>query len=169
MFKGIDDSESVLVFVTQKFMGKVNGMDGANDICKVEFDYALKSCSSKIILVVLEERMKNVSTWKGQLRYVLPTCFSFLFSHYRAFFTFNKFICAIILIICNFDWFFDFKESYSYSYKNLFVCVSHSVDLLHIIINFSENASVTRQQSSTWLNRKMRISSTPIWSFWSML
>ena len=68
MLKSIDDAESILIFVTQKFMGKVNGMDGENDLCKIEFDYALKTCASKMILVVLEERMKNVTTWKGQLR-----------------------------------------------------------------------------------------------------
>ena len=95
MFKGIDDSESVLVFVTQKFMGKVNGMDGANDICKVEFDYALKSCSSKIILVVLEERMKNVSTWKGQLRFVLSALFISCFHTYFCTPKFHTFIPTI--------------------------------------------------------------------------
>ena len=68
VYNNIDDAQSILVFITQKFMGKVNGMDGNNDICKLEFEYAMKTSSSKIILVVLEERMKNAATWKGNLR-----------------------------------------------------------------------------------------------------
>ena len=51
-------------------MGKVNGMDGNNDICKVEYDYALRTASSKLVIVILEERMKHLSQWKGALRYV---------------------------------------------------------------------------------------------------
>ena len=67
--QNIDDCESILIFVTSKFMGKVNGMDGNNDICKVEYDYALRTASSKLVIVILEERMKVLSQWKGALRY----------------------------------------------------------------------------------------------------
>jgi hypothetical protein len=68
--QNIDDCESILIFVTSKFMGKVNGMDGNNDICKVEYDYALRTASSKVVIVILEERMKVLSQWKGALRYI---------------------------------------------------------------------------------------------------
>ena len=64
----ISKSDSILIFVTSKFMSKVNGMDGNNDMCKLEYDYALKSASSKLVIVILEERMRNISQWKGALR-----------------------------------------------------------------------------------------------------
>lgn len=70
IYQNIDDCESILIFVTSKFMGKVNGMDGNNDICKTEYDYALRTASSKLVIVILEERMKVLSQWKGALRYV---------------------------------------------------------------------------------------------------
>ena len=69
MNQNIDDCDSILIFVTSKFMGKVNGMDGNNDMCKLEYDYALKSASRKLVIVILEERMRDVSQWKGALRY----------------------------------------------------------------------------------------------------
>ena len=68
--QNIDECESILIFVTSKFMGKVNGMDGNNDICKVEYEHALRTASSKLVIVILEERMKFLSQWKGTLRYV---------------------------------------------------------------------------------------------------
>ena len=68
--QNIDECESILIFVTSKFMGKVNGMDGNNDICKVEYEHALRTASSKLVIVILEERMKFLSQWKGALRYV---------------------------------------------------------------------------------------------------
>jgi hypothetical protein len=68
MHDNVDKSESILIFVTSKFMGKVNGMDGNNDICKLEYDYALKTVPKKIILVILEERMRDTSEWKGALK-----------------------------------------------------------------------------------------------------
>jgi hypothetical protein len=68
IYKDISSSKYVLMFITQKFMSKVNGMDGNNDLCKLEFEYILKHKSSKIVLLVIEQRMKDVSTWKGNLR-----------------------------------------------------------------------------------------------------
>lgn len=79
MQDNISKSDSILIFVTSKFMSKVNGMDGNNDMCKLEYDYALKSASSKLVIVILEERMRNISQWKGALRclnrYALYFCF----------------------------------------------------------------------------------------------
>lgn len=95
MTQNIDDAESILIFITQKFMGKVNGMDGNNDICKMEFEYALKTASSKIVLVILEDRMRNVATWKGQLRY-------------RSFYLFLFFIIIIFFLLFFFFLFFSF-------------------------------------------------------------
>lgn len=76
MQDNISKSDSILIFVTSKFMSKVNGMDGNNDMCKLEYDYALKSASSKLVIVILEERMRIISQWKGALRCV--------FSAYRS-------------------------------------------------------------------------------------
>lgn len=73
IYQNINDSDSIIVFVTSKFMGKVNGMDGNNDVCKLEYDYALKTASGKMIVVILEERMRNISQWKGALRSVTGT------------------------------------------------------------------------------------------------
>ena len=70
MNRNIDECDSILIFVTSKFMSKVNGMDGNNDVCKLEYDYALKSASSKLVIVILEERMRIISQWKGALRCV---------------------------------------------------------------------------------------------------
>lgn len=66
--KNIDHANAIVVFVTLKFMSKVNGMDGNNDICKIEYEYALKTAASKMVIVILEARMKDPSVWKGQLR-----------------------------------------------------------------------------------------------------
>jgi hypothetical protein len=68
LYDNIDNSACILICITQKFMGKVNGMDGNNDICKIEFEYALRTAASKMVLVILEDRMRNVAAWKGQLR-----------------------------------------------------------------------------------------------------
>jgi hypothetical protein len=68
IYKEISSSKFVLIFITQKFMSKVNGMDGNNDLCKLEYEYILKHKSRQIILLVIEKRMTDVSTWKGQLR-----------------------------------------------------------------------------------------------------
>ena len=104
MCSNIDDAESILVFITQKFMGKVNGMDGNNDVCKMEFEYALKTASSKIVLVILEARMRNVSTWKGQLRYYLnyfyevqsvSICY-FMLARFSNFFFISLMTCMLI-------------------------------------------------------------------------
>jgi hypothetical protein len=66
MVSGIDNTSVILVFVTQRYMNKVNGSD-ANDNCRKEFKYATKKKSStKMIPVVMEPRMKdNKGNWTG--------------------------------------------------------------------------------------------------------
>jgi hypothetical protein len=63
MAEGIANTSTVVVFVTQNYMTKVNGLDLA-DNCKFELDYAFRvHGSTKIIPVVMEPRMCNTATW----------------------------------------------------------------------------------------------------------
>jgi hypothetical protein len=66
MVSGIDNASVIIVFVTQRYMNKVNGSD-ANDNCRKEFKYATKKKSStKMVPVVMEPRMKdNKGHWTG--------------------------------------------------------------------------------------------------------
>jgi hypothetical protein len=66
---GIDNASVIIVFVTQRYMNKVNGSD-ANDNCRKEFHYAADTKSStKMIPVVMEPRMKDIkSNWSGLTR-----------------------------------------------------------------------------------------------------
>jgi hypothetical protein len=66
MVNGIDNTAVVIVFVTQRYMTKVNGTD-ANDNCRKEFNYAIQTKSStKMIPVLMEPRMKDIrGNWTG--------------------------------------------------------------------------------------------------------
>jgi hypothetical protein len=66
MVAGIDNASVIIVFVTQRYMNKVNGSD-ANDNCRKEFKYAVqKRLSTKMIPVVMEPRMKDIrGSWTG--------------------------------------------------------------------------------------------------------
>ena len=70
MADGIDASKVVVVFITERYMQKVNGKGetGNDDNCKFEFDYALRSKGVDFMLpVVMEPQCKNPSHWKGVL------------------------------------------------------------------------------------------------------
>jgi hypothetical protein len=69
MVSGIDNASVIIVFITQRYMEKVNGPD-ANDNCKKEFKYATNTKSStKMIPVVMEPHMKNIrGNWSGLTR-----------------------------------------------------------------------------------------------------
>jgi WD40 repeat protein len=66
MANGINHTSVVIVFITQRYMNKVNGPD-ANDNCRKEFNFAVqKKSSTKMIPVVMEPRMKNIrGSWDG--------------------------------------------------------------------------------------------------------
>jgi hypothetical protein len=66
---GINNSSVIIVFVTQRYMNKVNGSD-ANDNCRKEFKYAAqKKSSTQMIPVVMEPRMKDIrGTWDGLMQ-----------------------------------------------------------------------------------------------------
>jgi hypothetical protein len=69
MVSGINHAAVIIVFVTQRYMNKVNGSD-ANDNCRKEFKYAtLKKSSTKMIPVVMEPRMKDIrGNWDGLIQ-----------------------------------------------------------------------------------------------------
>jgi len=68
MSSGIDLSEAVVVFVTANYIAKVagEGPRGANDNCKLEFDYSLRRKSpDKMIACVMEPACFDTSLWHG--------------------------------------------------------------------------------------------------------
>jgi hypothetical protein len=69
MISGIDNASVIIVFITQRYMNKLNGSD-ANDNCRKEFRYAAqRKSSTKMIPVVMESRMKDIrSNWSGVLQ-----------------------------------------------------------------------------------------------------
>jgi WD40 repeat protein len=61
MVSGINNTSVVIVFLTQRYMTKVNGSN-ANDNCRKEFKYAAQTKSStKMSPVVMEPRMKDIN------------------------------------------------------------------------------------------------------------
>ena len=68
MADGLDAAAVVCVFVTQRYMDKVNGRGeaGKDDNCKFEFDYALRRKGvASMLPVVMEPRCKCPSDWTG--------------------------------------------------------------------------------------------------------
>jgi len=67
MTSGIDNTKCCVVFITQRYMEKVNGPD-ARDNCQIEFNYAFSRLGpQKMIAVVMEPRMRNTGAWTGAL------------------------------------------------------------------------------------------------------
>lgn len=65
MASGIDESATVVVFVTRIYMAKVNG-DNDQDNCRIEFNYALRRKKVKgMVVVVMEEGMAKQADWTG--------------------------------------------------------------------------------------------------------
>ncbi len=63
--KAIQETECMLVFVTENYRKKING-DKENDYCKMEFSYGFHR-SKKMIPVVLESSMTDREGWDGLL------------------------------------------------------------------------------------------------------
>eukprot|EP00732_Lithocolla_globosa_P001266 Lithocolla_globosa_v1_NODE_601_length_3621_cov_48.971957.p1 type:complete len:487 gc:universal NODE_601_length_3621_cov_48.971957:2038-3498(+) len=70
MCKGIDASVVIVVFLTKRYMMKVNGKN-RNDNCKLEFDYAFEKRSCGMIAVPMEPGMLDPNGWDGQLKMCL--------------------------------------------------------------------------------------------------
>lgn len=65
MTEGIDNAACVVVFVTERYMHKINNGDG-RDNCQFEFEYAFRQKGTKFIIpVVMEARMRNPMKWVG--------------------------------------------------------------------------------------------------------
>ena len=68
MTAGIDKSKTVIVFITQRYIQKVDGEGerGEDDNCKFEFEYSLaRKGVGAMIAVVMEPRCRNTSYWQG--------------------------------------------------------------------------------------------------------
>eukprot|EP00045_Choanoeca_perplexa_P015696 m.200876 g.200876 ORF g.200876 m.200876 type:complete len:369 (+) comp17056_c0_seq12:144-1250(+) len=67
MCKGIQDSDTVVVCLTERYMKKVNG-DNDKDNCKLEFDYAASHHGkSKLIPVVMEKAVCDTHAWTDSI------------------------------------------------------------------------------------------------------
>ena len=67
MIRGIDNASCVLVFITKRYMDKVDGDDSA-DNCQLEFNYSIKRKKAGFILpVVMEKSMKLTDDWCGPI------------------------------------------------------------------------------------------------------
>lgn len=74
MCNGLNRSKFAIVFVTQKYITKVDGKgpNGANDNCKKEFEYASRRLGAdRLILVVMEKVCADTSKWTGPLSFEL--------------------------------------------------------------------------------------------------
>ena len=61
--QGIDQTKGLIVFITRRYLKKVNGED-ASDNCKLEFNYASRRrTSSKMVAVVMDKSMHDTKTW----------------------------------------------------------------------------------------------------------
>ena len=73
MSQGIENTQSVIVFITQKYIDKVDG-DNAGDNCKNEFNYAaIKKTSSNMVAVLMEREMRDTRKWTGPVGLHLST------------------------------------------------------------------------------------------------
>ena len=67
MCRGIDKTKGIIVFITQRYLEKVNSED-ASDNCKLEFNYASRrKTSSKMVAVVMEKSMHDTKKWTGSV------------------------------------------------------------------------------------------------------
>ena len=73
MSQGIENTQSVIVFITQKYIDKVDG-DNAGDNCKNEFNYAaIKKTSSNMVAVLMEREICDTRKWTGPVGLHLST------------------------------------------------------------------------------------------------
>ena len=70
MSDGIDSTQCVIVFVTERYIDKVagKGVEKSKDNCLYEFSYSVRiKGPHKMIAVVMEDRCKDTSSWHGQV------------------------------------------------------------------------------------------------------
>lgn len=69
---GIDEAELVLVCISQEYIDKVGGKNGALDTCKKEFEYAERTKGAdKLVAVVTDPAVRNPRDWRGSVGMVL--------------------------------------------------------------------------------------------------
>ena len=68
MTDGIDKSDYVAVFITEKYIDKVAQKYGLEDNCRQEYDYSVRRKGIKnLIPIVMEPNCKNLHNWHGSL------------------------------------------------------------------------------------------------------
>ena len=73
MAKGIENSDVIVVFITDEYRNKVNGGE-SRDNCKFEFLHAhMQKGPELMIPVVMEPGMRNPREWTGALGFTLST------------------------------------------------------------------------------------------------
>ncbi len=65
MAEGIDNATCVVVFITSRYLSKVNGQN-QGDNCRLEFSHAFETKPGMVIPVVMEATMKSSKPWPGQ-------------------------------------------------------------------------------------------------------
>ena len=69
MCQGIDKTQLVLVFVTQRYIEKVQGTFSDRDNCKLEFQYAVGNKSLQYVIPVnMEHRTRKPAVWPGKIK-----------------------------------------------------------------------------------------------------
>ena len=67
MVEGIENSDVIVVFITETYRDKVNQIDG-RDNCLFEFKHAFEQKGPEVMIpVVMEPGMRNAREWKGLL------------------------------------------------------------------------------------------------------
>lgn len=73
MTEGIDNTLCMVVFVTDRYRNKINGIED-RDNCRYEFTYGVDQHGpQKMIPVVMADRMLNSREWKQELGAALGT------------------------------------------------------------------------------------------------
>jgi len=68
MTDGIDCSEKVAVFITERYIDKVAQKYGLEDTCRQEYDYSVKTKGAKYIIpIVMEPQCRDLRNWHGSL------------------------------------------------------------------------------------------------------
>ena len=68
MTEGIDNSEKVAVFITERYIDKVAQMYGLDDTCRQEYEYSVTTKGIKnIIPIVMEPQCRDLRKWHGSI------------------------------------------------------------------------------------------------------
>ena len=73
MVEGIENSDIIVVFITEAYRDKVNS-GGGRDNCRFEFQHAFEQKGPEVMIpVVMEPGMRNARDWTGVLGAALST------------------------------------------------------------------------------------------------